>query len=130
MNFNPLLEASTAIQLHTAAAVVAIGLSLAVLAARKGTATHKLLGRIWAAMMAAVSISSFWIVELRHGQFSPIHLLSAVTLAALVYAIWHARRGNIRAHKRSMLLTMAGALGGAGAFTLMPGRIMGQVFFG
>jgi uncharacterized membrane protein len=130
MNFNPLLEASIAIQMHTAAAVVAIGLSLAMLAARKGTATHKLLGRTWVAMMAAVSISSFWIVELRHGQFSPIHLLSAVTLAALVYAIWQAKRGNIRAHKRSMLMTMAGALAGAGAFTLMPGRIMGQVFFG
>ena len=130
MNFNPLFEAGPVIQLHTAAAFVAIGLSLAVLAARKGTSTHKVLGRLWVVMMAAVSISSFGIMELRHGQLSPIHLLSVVTLTALVYAIWQARRGNIRAHKRSMLFTMVGALGGAGAFTLMPGRILGQVFFG
>lgn len=130
MNINPVLEASTAIQIHIAAAVFAIAVSIVLLAARKGTRLHKFTGRTWVAMLATVCISSFWIVELRDGSFSPIHILSAATLVSMAYAVVAARRGDIRTHKRAMLLTMAGALLGTSIFTLMPGRIMGQVFFG
>ncbi|MFT5923027.1 MAG: putative membrane protein [Flavobacteriales bacterium] len=41
-----------------------------------------------------------------------------------------ARKGNIKAHKRKMILLYVGAILIAGAFTLMPGRYLHHVFFG
>jgi uncharacterized membrane protein len=130
MNFNPLLEASAAIQIHVAAVAVAVGLSVFMVARPKGTPAHRLAGRGWAAMLATICVSSFWITGTNPGHYTWIHLLSAGTLVGLVYAVWQVRRGNVRAHKYAMLSIMFGALAGAGAFTLLPGRLMGQVFFG
>jgi len=130
MNLNPLLEASPAIQIHVAAAVLAIALSGAMIAVRKGTTRHKLIGRMWVAMLATICLTSFFITQLNNGHFSWIHLLSSGTLVGLAYAIWAVRHGYIRAHKYAMISTMVGALGGAGAFTFMPDRLLGQVFFG
>ena len=130
MNINPLFEASAAIQIHVTAVAVAIGLSIFMLAWQKGSSAHRLAGRGWALMLATICISSFWITDMNEGHYSWIHLLSAGTLVGLAYAIWQVRRGNVRAHKYAMLSIMFGALAGAGAFTLLPGRLMGQVFFG
>ncbi len=130
MNFNPLFEASPAVQVHVAAVAVAIGLSVFMLAARKGTHAHRLTGRGWVAMLATICVSSFWITGMNDDHYSWIHLLSAGTLLGLFYAVWQVRRGNIRAHKYAMLSIMFGALAGAGAFTFAPGRLMGQIFFG
>ena len=49
------------------------------------------------------------IMEIRKGAgFSVIHLLSVWVLVALAAAIWHIRRGNVRAHKRFMVGTLLG----------------------
>jgi uncharacterized membrane protein len=48
----------------------------------------------------------------------------------LPLAIWHARRHNVRRHRQAMLMLFTGALVIAGAFTLLPGRIMHAVVFG
>ena len=130
MNFNPLFEASTAIQIHVAAVAVAICLSAFMLAARKGTRKHRIAGRGWALMLATICMSSFWITDLNPGHYTWIHMLSAGTLIGLIYAIWQVRLGNVRAHKYAMLSIMFGALVGAGAFTMLPGRLMGQILFG
>ncbi len=101
------------------------------LAAPKGTLPHRTLGWTWVALMAIVAISSFWIHQLRLlGPFSPIHLLSIFTLGVLPFAVWKARRHEVGAHRRSMIMLFSGALVVAGLFTLLPGRIMHQVVFG
>jgi uncharacterized membrane protein len=130
MNFNPLIEAGPAVQIHVAAVFVAICLSANMLIARKGTARHRLIGRGWVAMLAIICASSFWITDLNKGHFSWIHFLSAGTLIGLVYAIWAVRNGYVRAHKYAMLSTMFGALAGAGTFALMPGRLLASMFAG
>ncbi len=118
------------IAFHTVAAVTALVLGIAILLRPKGTATHKLTGRIWVAAMAITAITSFWIQELRHGDgFSPIHILSIITLATLARAIYAIRRGNVKSHQRAMIGAFAGVLI-AGAFTLLPGRIIGGWLFG
>lgn len=89
----------------------------------KGTAAHKLLGRIWVALMLAVAISSFWIGG------SLIHLLSAWTLVSLAAAIWFIRRGNVRAHQGFMIGTLLG-LAGAGLGAFAPGRLLPTLFAG
>jgi uncharacterized membrane protein len=48
----------------------------------------------------------------------------------LAASVFLARRGNIHAHRRSMIGLYLGALLVTGAFTLLPGRIMGRVVFG
>jgi uncharacterized membrane protein len=48
----------------------------------------------------------------------------------LVAAVFLARRGRIGAHRWSMIGLYLGALLITGAFTLLPGRIMGRVVFG
>jgi len=118
------------IAFHTVAALTALVLGIAVLLRPKGTATHKLTGRIWVAAMAITAVTSFWIQELRHGDgFSPIHILSIITLAALARAIYAIRHGNVKAHQRAMISAFAGVLI-AGAFTLLPNRIIGGWIFG
>ena len=55
------------ILLHLAAVLPALAIGATVLARRKGTATHRLLGRIWVGLMITAALSSFWIFELRQG---------------------------------------------------------------
>jgi uncharacterized membrane protein len=128
MNFAPLTSAPLAIQLHAYAALAAFLLGIVQLARLKGTASHRAIGYVWVGLMLIVAISSFWIHELR--PWSPIHLLSILTLVMLPYGIAMARTGVVSGHKLTMLGLFAGALVVAGLFTLAPGRIMYRVVFG
>jgi len=131
MTLQPLLDASFAIQFHAAAAILAFVVGAVVLFRRKGDGRHRLAGRIWVALMVVVSLSSFFIHTLKvWGVWSPIHILSVTTLAALVYAVAAIRRRDVATHARAMKITYLGALVVAGIFTFMPGRIMNEVFFG
>jgi uncharacterized membrane protein len=107
---------------HTAAALVALGLGTWLLMQRKGTVSHRLLGRLWIGLMAVVA-SSFWIK--RHG-YSWIHSLSVFTLVTLFTGWWLARRRRIAAHRLNMLGLYFGALVVTGLFTLLPNRLNGQ----
>ncbi|MDO9499220.1 DUF2306 domain-containing protein [Falsiroseomonas sp.] len=128
MSLTPLLAASATIQLHAFAALAALGLGLVQLLAPKGTLPHRTLGWAWVGLMAVVALSSFWITS--RGAYSWIHLISGWTLLVLPLAVLAARRGRVVTHRRSMMSLFLGALVIAGAFTLLPGRIMGAVVFG
>lgn len=122
MSLAPLLNASFAIQL---------ALGLVQFARRKGTFSHRTFGWIWVVLMLVVAISSFWIHDIKlWGIWSPIHILSGVTLVSLPLAVWMARTHRVTAHRYWMLGIFAGALVIAGIFTFVPGRIMHAVFFG
>jgi uncharacterized membrane protein len=114
------------ILLHLAAALAAVAIGVAVLLRRKGTPSHRLLGRLWVGLMAAAALSSFWIFEIRQGAgLSWIHGLSAWTLLSLGCAVYFIRRGNVRAHKGFMVGTFLGLVG-AGVAALLPGRFLMQ----
>jgi uncharacterized membrane protein len=131
MNLAPLLAAPAVIQIHAFAALGAFALGALQLAAPKGTIPHRTIGWIWAGLMLAVVVSSFFIHTIRlWGPFSPIHLLSILTLALLPLAVWRARQHDVRKHRRAMLGLFVGALVIAGVFTFLPGRIMHAVLFG
>lgn len=75
------------VAVHVVLALAALAIGAAVLARRKGTPSHKLLGRLWVAAMVGVAVSSFRIFEIRRGAGpSWIHLLSAWTLLSLALA--------------------------------------------
>jgi uncharacterized membrane protein len=131
MSFAPLLDAAPAIPLHALAAMTAFALGLVQFAAPKGTLPHRTLGWIWVALMALVAISSFWVHQIRLvGPWSPIHLLSILTLTVLPYAVWKAHTHQVVTHRSAMIGLFSGALVIAGLFTLLPGRIMHAVVFG
>jgi uncharacterized membrane protein len=115
--------------IHLAAVVPAVAIGVTQLFLTKGTRLHKAMGWIWVLAMLVAVISSFWIMEIRKGAgLSFIHLLSAWVLFTLSAAIWHIRRGNVRAHKGYMVGTMVG-LAGAGLGALAPGRFLSVALF-
>jgi uncharacterized membrane protein len=127
----PLLQASPAIQIHAIAALAAFALGIIQFSAPKGTLPHRAVGWIWVALMVAVSVTAFFIQELRvWGPWSPIHLLAIFTLVMLPLAVWRARRHDVQRHRRAMIGIFVGALVIAGVFTLLPGRVMYRVMIG
>jgi uncharacterized membrane protein len=131
MSLEPLLAAAPAIRLHAFAAMGAFALGLVQLSAPKGTFQHRTIGWTWVTLMAVVTLSSFWIHQIKlWGIWSPIHLLSIFTLGALPLAVWAAHRHAVTRHQRAMIGLFCGALLIAGVFTFMPGRVMHAVVFG
>jgi len=131
MSLQPLLTADPVIQIHAFAALAAFVLGLVQFTAPKGTLPHRIVGWSWVVLMLIVSISAFFIHELRiWGPWSPIHLLAIFTLVMLPPAVLRARRHEVPQHRRAMISIFVGALVIAGLFTLIPGRIMHAVLFG
>ena len=131
MTFDPLITATAPIPLHAYAAIAALFIGALQLVLPKGGLKHRILGFIWVALMVLIALTSFFIQELRLiGPFSPIHLLSILVLYSLFRGVMHARAGRIRHHRTYMRALYLYALILTGLFTLLPGRVMHQVFFG
>ncbi len=131
MNFDALFSAAQPVPIHAVLAIGAIVLGGIQFVLPKGTLLHRSVGYIWASSMFVVAISSFFINEFRWvGPFGPIHLLSLFVLHSLWSGIVCARRGRISEHKSTMIQLYVFGLIVAGAFTLMPGRIMHAVLLG
>ena len=126
-----LFEQAFPIPHHALAAFAAVIPGAVQLWMPKGGSVHRIMGYIWVALMAIVSLSSFFIHELRLiGAFSPIHLLSIFTLWSLYMAICAAKDRRINSHRRWMQNLYVMALLITGAFTFLPGRTMHMVLFG
>ena len=130
MDLQPLFNASFAIKLHLALALVAIFLGGYQLASIKGTPRHKSTGKMWALLVALVAITGFFIHELQvWGKWSPIHLLSVLVLVLLPIGVMAARSGNITRHRKMMIFLYFAALIGAGLVNFYPGRLLHAMFF-
>jgi uncharacterized membrane protein len=127
----PLLHAPPVTVLHAACALAGFVLGVVQLAGPKGTTAHRVIGWAWVLLLGTVAVSSFAINDIRQfGPFSPIHLLSVMTLVMLPIGVMRARQHRAKAHGRMMTGLFVGALLIAGLFTLAPGRIMHAVVFG
>ncbi len=93
---------------------------------------HRAFGYAWVTLMLITAISAIFIHS--HfpmwGRFSWIHLFIPATLIGLFGAFWHLAKGDIRRHRNAMLGLYFGACLGAGVFTLLPGRFLGQFLWG
>lgn len=126
------------IVIHLAAALAALLIGPLALWARSRAAgsrprLHRAAGYAWVTLMLVTAISAIFISSPRMPNiagFSPVHLLIPTVLGALFFAFRFLLRGNIRGHRITMLsLYLAGCLG-AGAFTLLPHRTLGQLVWG
>lgn len=131
MTLAPLLTASLSIQIHVVATMLLISLTIAIFTTPRGRGAHKTLGYAWVILMMLAALSSFWINEIRIlGPFSPIHLISLYVATTICVALYAARTKKIALHRKAMKGMVYGGLIGAGAFTLLPGRIMNAVLLG
>lgn len=131
MSLEPLLAAPFAVQFHVATVVPAGVLGAYLLASRKGTRLHRLIGRVWIALMVVTAVSTFFIHQMDvFAGFSPIHLLSAFVIMGSYQAIRAAQRGDIVKHRQIVTGIYFGGILIAGGFTLLPGRTMNQMVFG
>jgi uncharacterized membrane protein len=130
MNFEPIASAPLAIKIHLATVLPAflIGGWLIILSA-KGSKPHRAFGVIYMVLMVVTAFTTFFIRALDPPHLSWIHLFIPITLVGVTMSILSLRRGDIRGHRRAMILLYVGALVIAGGFTFVPGRIMHAVFF-
>lgn len=119
---------------HLATVVPCVFLGAYLLIAFKGTPIHKMLGKIYMSLMFITAIITIFLPAAVGptllGHFGWIHLFTILTLWTVPTALIAVRKGNIKAHKRKMLLLYFGAIMIAGGFTLVPGRYLHEVFFG
>jgi uncharacterized membrane protein len=122
--------------IHLAAALSAAALGpfalWARLSGKQRPKLHRAFGYAWVTMMLIAALSAAFIHS--HfpmwGRFSWIHLFIPATFIGLFGAFWHLAKGNIRRHRNTMLGLYFGACLGAGVFTLLPGRFLGQFIWG
>jgi uncharacterized membrane protein len=126
----PILD-RPAVAIHLAAMLPAVVVGAVLLLARKGTIDHRRLGWTWIALIAVAAISALFIegrkIPRLVGPFSAIHLLVVVVAVLVPLGIMWARRGNVAAHRKTMTRVYWGACVIAGAFTLLPGRFLGDL---
>ena len=108
---------------HLATVMPALPLGAYILLSRKGGALHRLLGRIWVALMVTTAIVSFGF------PLSFIHAFSVLVLVSTPIAIWRIRVGDVEGHRRAMEGMYIGLVM-AGAFAFIPGRFLGSMLFG
>lgn len=121
------------IAVHASAAIAATVIGPFALWARLGLRQrprlHRALGYAWVTLMIVTAVSAIFI---RNGSlalvagFSPIHLLIPVVLFGLFGAFWFLFRGNVNAHRKTMVRLYIGSCVIAGIFTLLPGRLLGH----
>jgi uncharacterized membrane protein len=63
-------------------------------------------------------------------HFGFIHLLSGLVLYSVPAAYFAIKAGNVKTHKANMIGLYVGGLLVAGGFTLLPGRLLGNLVFG
>jgi uncharacterized membrane protein len=138
MDLQPLLDASFAVRLHVATVVPAFFLGAwQLLASRKGSPSHRVIGTIYLALMTVTAVASFFIPSFSSLSVGagPIRLgLIHLFIPLTFYGVWGTRQalkhGDIAAHRASMRGLYFGGLIIAGLLTFTPGRIMHRMFFG
>jgi uncharacterized membrane protein len=121
----PLARAAPMVLAHLALALFTLWLGATVLAMRKGTAMHKLAGRLWAGLMLGVAVTG---VLVEPHRFTPAHGAALLVLWMIPSAIVKARRGDIRGHRRTVARLLIAMVVVAG-LSVLPGHLLHGVFF-
>ena len=130
MQLDYFTQSSLAVQIHIVVALLALVLGTAMMVRRKGTRSHRLIGKAFLALMLVVATTALFIRHINDGSFSWIHIFVPVTFFAAWEAVHYVRKGNIRGHKRAVTGLYFGALLIPGALSVLPGRTMWMILFG
>ncbi|MBV8247699.1 MAG: DUF2306 domain-containing protein [Comamonas sp.] len=130
MQLTPLI----AFHMGCAIGATAIG-PVALWARRRGAARpalHRAAGYVFVLLMLGTALSALLIRDFslpNWAGFTPIHLLVPSTLGLLVLSFWHLAHKRIDQHRRIMRRLYFGACLAAGLFTLLPGRLLGDLLW-
>lgn len=131
------MQLTPIVAIHLTAALGALLTGPVALWARQGgtprPVLHRAFGYAWVTLMVITAVSAVFIRDRslpNLAGYTPIHLLVPVTLVGLVGAFWFLARGDIAGHRRTMRRLYFGACVVAGAFTLLPGRLLGSLLWG
>lgn len=131
------MQLTPTIAIHTAAALSALVLGPIALWARMGAVKrpvlHRAFGYAWVTLMLATAISALFIRDFNLPNlagYTPIHLLIPYTLYGIIGAFLYLRRRDFVRHRQTMQQLYLGACIGAGVFTLLPSRYLGQLVWG
>ena len=120
--------------LHLATVVPSFIIGTVLLFIQKGTTIHKKTGRVYMILMLITAVITLFMPAqvgpqlLNH--FGWIHSFSVLTIYTVPTAYIAAKKGDIKSHKRKMILLYFGAIIIAGGFTFFPERYLYQLFFG
>lgn len=119
---------------HLATVVPCFILGTLLLVIRKGTKIHRQYGRIYMILMLiTATITLFMSAKVGptlFGHFGWIHSFSILTIYTVPTSYLAIKRGDVKKHKRGMIMLYFGAIIIAGGFTFVPGRYLYMVFFG
>ena len=93
----------------------------------KGDSLHRRLGWVWVAAMYWTVFSSFFIREIKPGQFSWIHGLSVFTVVTLSIGVWAAATRRIAVHRGFMRGSYLGTVGAFIGAIAVPQRAIPQL---
>ena len=91
---------------------------------------HRIAGYGFVLLMLATALSALFIRDFKlpnWAGFTPIHLLIPVTLGGLALSFWHLAHRRIAQHRSVMRKLYFGSCVVAGLFTLLPGRLLGNL---
>lgn len=124
------------LSLHALPGLIALILGGVVLLSKKGTKIHKKRGYVWLGLMILISLTAIFIQEINPGSYSLIHLLIPWTIFSIIFGIFAIKKFKVTknkiwkaSHQWTMIGLFFGALVIAGAFTLVPGRMLHQLIF-
>ena len=130
------MQMTPTIAIHMSAAITAVLLGPVALWARLGRTTrprlHRALGYAWVTCMITAALSAIFIRDFQLPNamgYTPIHLLIPLTFFSLYRAFVYLLQGNIEGHRKTMQWLYVSACLVAGAFTLVPGRYLGNLIW-
>lgn len=133
---------SPVIAIHLSAALGALALGPVALWARRGPQNrantsqrprlHRAAGYAWVTLMLMTAVSAIFIRDFtlpNIAGYTPIHILVPVVFGSLFMAFRALFRRDINRHRAWMQSLYFSACVGAGVFTLLPTRYLGQLIW-
>ena len=130
------MQLTPLIAFHMSAAIAATVVGALTLWARRSGSPrpmlHRIAGYTFVLLMLGTAISALFIRDFslpNWSGFTPIHLLVPLTLGGLGLSFRHLAHQRIDKHRSIMRKTYIGSCVVAGLFTLVPGRLLGDLLW-
>ncbi len=127
------MQLTPTIAVHMSLALTATAIGPLALWARMGRIIRprfpRAAGYAWVTCMLGAALSGLFIRDFNLPNiwgYTPIHLLIPLTFVSLYRAFRYLADGNIAGHRQTMQWLYGMACVVTGAFTLLPGRLLGQ----
>lgn len=127
------MQLTPTIAVHMSLALTATAVGPLALWARMGRIVrprlHRAFGYAWVTCMLGAALNGLFIRDFNLPKiwgYTPIHLLIPLTLFSLYRAFRFLAEGQIAGHRKTMQWLYVWACLVTGAFTLLPGRYLGQ----